>query len=57
MACMIGLIDPTKEKIIKNLGIDSTYAEAEKKVEQLNADLNRNPNKKRLYWKVINIGI
>jgi hypothetical protein len=53
MACIISLIDPTKNKIVKTATVDENYAGAEKKVNQLNAK----PNKKGLFWVVTTIGV
>jgi hypothetical protein len=53
MACIISLIDPTKDKIVKTATVDENYAGAEKKVKQLNTK----PNKKGLFWVVTTIGV
>jgi len=53
MACIISLIDPTKNKIVKTATVDENYAGAEKKVKQLNAK----PNKKGSFWVVTTIGV
>jgi hypothetical protein len=57
MACIISLIDPTREKITKTSTVDSNYAGAEAKVKQLNAKLNEKPNKKGMFWVVTTIGV
>jgi hypothetical protein len=57
MACIISLIDPTKQKITKTSTVDENYAGAEKKVKQLNEKLNEKPNKKGLFWVVTTIGV
>ena len=57
MACIISLIDPSKEKIVKTSTVNENYAEAEKRVEQLNEELNKKPNKKEFFWVVTTIGV
>ena len=57
MACIISLIDPSKEKIVKTSTVDENYAGAEKRVKQLNKKLNEKPNKKELFWVVTTIGV
>jgi hypothetical protein len=57
MACIISLIDPSKNKIVKTLTVDENYAGAEKRVEQLNEKLNKKPSKKELFWVVTTIGV
>jgi hypothetical protein len=57
MACIISLIDPTKEKITKTSTVDENYAGAEKKVKQLNEKLNEKRNEKGLFWVVTTIGV
>ena len=53
MACIISLINPSNEKIVKTSTVDENYAGAEKKVKQL----NEKPNKKELFWVVTTIGV
>jgi hypothetical protein len=55
MACIISLIDPTKNKIVKTSTIDENYRDSEKKVEKLNNELNKKSNPKGLYWSVTTI--
>jgi len=57
MACIISLIDPSKQKIVKTSTVDVNYAMAEKRVKQLNEKLNEKPNKKELFWVVTTIGV
>jgi len=57
MACIISLIDPSKQKIVKTSTVDENYAGAEKRVKQLNEKLNEKPNKKELFWVVTTIGV
>ena len=57
MACIISLINPSNEKIVKTSTVDENYAGAEKKVKQLNEKLNEKPNKKELFWVVTTIGV
>ena len=57
MACIISLIDPTNEKIVKTLTVYENYASSEKQAKQLNIKLNEKPNKKGLFWVVTTIGI
>jgi len=57
MACIISLIDPSKEKIVKTSTVNENYAGAEKRVEQLNEELNKKPNKKEFFWVVTTIGV
>lgn len=57
MACIISLIDPSKEKIVKTSTVDENYAGAEKRVKKLNKKLNEKPNKKGLFWVVTTIGV
>ena len=57
MACIISLIDPSKQKIVKTSTVDVNYAIAEKRVKQLNEKLNEKPNKKELFWVVTTIGV
>lgn len=55
MACIISLIDPTKNKAVKTLIVDENYANAEKKVEELNKKMK--PNKKGFFWSVTTINV
>lgn len=57
MACLIALIDPTKEKTIKSITLDENYLNSEKRVIELNEALNKKLNPKELYWKVIAINV
>ena len=57
MACIISLIEPSKNKIVKSSTVDENYAGAEKRVKQLNEKLNEKPNKKELLWVVTTIGV
>ena len=57
MDCIISLIDPSKQKIVKTSTVDVNYAMAEKIVKQLNEKLNEKPNKKELFWVVTTIGV
>jgi hypothetical protein len=57
MACIISLVDPTKDKIVKTSIVYENYAGAEKRVKQLNEKLNKKPNKKELFWVVTTIGV
>ena len=57
MACIISLIDQSKQKIVKTSTVDGNYAGAEKRVKQLNEKLNEKPNKKELFWVVTTIGV
>ena len=53
MACIISLIDPGKQRILKQLTVYENYASAEDRVKEL----NKKPNKNGCYWKVTIIGI
>jgi predicted transcriptional regulator len=58
MACIISLIDPTKNKAVKTLTIDENYANAEKKVKELNTNISKmKPNKKGFFWSVTTINV
>ena len=52
MACLISLIDASKEKVVETRTVDENYVNTEKYVEQLNEKLNKKPNRKGLFWKV-----
>ena len=41
MACIISLVDPSTNNFVKTLKVDETYVMAEKKVEDLNKELNK----------------
>lgn len=55
MACIISLIDPTKDKIVKYITIEGNYKDAENKVSTLNS--TKRPNPKGLFWKVTSINV
>ena len=57
MACIISLIDPSNQKIVKTLTVEENYSGAEQKVKQLNEKINEKPNKKELFWVVTTIGV
>ena len=57
MACIISLIDPTKNKVKKTLHINESYLVCENRVILLNNKLNSNPNPKELFWSVTTINI
>jgi len=57
MACIISLIDPSKNKCIKTLAVDENYLTAEVKVKELNIKLNEKENKKELFWSVTEINV
>ena len=57
MACIISLIDPSNQKIVKTSTINENYSGAEQKVKQLNEKINEKPNKKELFWVVTTIGV
>ena len=41
MACVISLIDPNKNKVLKSLKIDDNYKNAENRVQELNKKINK----------------
>jgi len=55
MACIISLIDPTKNKVVKTSIINENYRDAEKKVKTMNENLNKKPNKKGVFWVITTI--
>lgn len=55
MACLIALIDPTKDKIVDSIQISGTSREAEERAVELNQKLNKKPNPKEKFWKVTHI--
>lgn len=57
MACIVSLIDPSKNKVIKTWSIDESYKTAEGLVEKKNEQLNSKPNKKGLFWVITTIGV
>ena len=57
MACIISLIDPSNNKIIRTSTVDENYSGAEKRVKQLNEKLNEKLNKKELFWVVTTINV
>jgi hypothetical protein len=57
MACIISLIDPTKNKITKTLTTCENYLNSEGLVKELNDKLNKGSNKKGLYWKITAINV
>ena len=58
MACIISLIDPTKNKAVKSITLDGNYKDAENKVKQNNENITKmKPNKKGFFWKVTHINV
>jgi hypothetical protein len=57
MACIISLIDPTKNRFVKTRAVDENYLNAEKTAKELNEKLNKKPNPKEMYWSVTQINI
>jgi hypothetical protein len=57
MACLIGLIDPTKNRFVETYTVDGNYLYAENKAKELNEKLNKKPNPKEMYWSVTHINV
>jgi hypothetical protein len=54
---IIGLIDPSKDSVVKTTTLDVNYREAEEEVKKRNEKLNSKENPKELFWRVIQIGL
>jgi hypothetical protein len=57
MACIISLIDPTKNKAVETRKVNENYLITEKRVKELNEKLNKKKNPKSLYWTVTVINV
>jgi hypothetical protein len=57
MRCLIILIDPDKNEVVKEAIVGNSYKDASAEVSRLNEKLQCKPNKKGLYWKVQSINV
>jgi len=57
MACVISLIDPNKNKVLKSLKIDDNYKNAENRVQELNKKINKKESNNPRFWSVTTIGV
>ena len=57
MACVISLIDPNKNKVLKSLKIDDNYKNAENRVQELNKKINKKESNNPRFWSDTTIGV